>query len=132
MKIIQRIHLFLQENDIKVNKFEKVLGLSNGYLTKQLHRNGSIGTDILLKIKIHFPSLSLLWLVTGEGNMSLFEKKFNSNEFLEEQVQYYTSIQFIDKLSEKINNVKKELSELETLVNQIQGLKEFVDAKKNL
>ncbi|MDE3252798.1 MAG: hypothetical protein KGO92_08320, partial [Bacteroidota bacterium] len=69
MRLIERLHDYLIFNHISAYAFEHSCGLSNGYLGKQLKGRGSVGSEILEKIKEIYPDLSLIWLVTGKGSM---------------------------------------------------------------
>jgi len=51
------------------NKFEKVIGKSEGYLSGAIKKNSSIGSEVLLEVATMFPEVSLEWLITGRGNM---------------------------------------------------------------
>ncbi|MCL1867778.1 MAG: hypothetical protein FWF72_02350 [Paludibacter sp.] len=54
-------------------KFEKLIGLSNGYIN-----NIKVPSeDVLQKINLNFPDLNFHWLFTGKGKMVLVE---NSQE----------------------------------------------------
>lgn len=64
--IKERLVLFINTQNLSQGKFEKVVGLSNGYI------NGlkkSPGADKLQKIFDKFPELNQNWLLTGEGEM---------------------------------------------------------------
>lgn len=69
MNIIERLYQYIEFKDIKPTRFEKEVGLGNGYLGTQLRRSGEIGSGILKKIIENCQDLSLEWLVTGEGKM---------------------------------------------------------------
>jgi hypothetical protein len=69
MKAIERFYQYLDHKGIKPTRFEKVNGLSNGYLGTQLKRNGNLGEDILNKIIDNCLDLDPNWLLTGKGNM---------------------------------------------------------------
>ena len=72
MKSTERLSQFLIYKGITKHKFERSIGLSNGYMYNQLKTKGAIGSDILNKIHLQYPELNILWLVTGEGLMLLF------------------------------------------------------------
>ncbi|MEN9684369.1 MAG: hypothetical protein RLZZ28_155 [Bacteroidota bacterium] len=95
MRLIERLQEYLQTNHISAYAFEHTCHLSNGYLGKQLKGKGAVGSDILEKIKQHYTDLSLIWLVTGKGNMTLFPPEKNKElidiELNEEQQLYFTS-----------------------------------------
>lgn len=61
----ERIKVFLSFLGIGQNKFEEIVGLSNGYINNVK----SIGTDKLIKIIKEYPQLSIEWILTGEGEM---------------------------------------------------------------
>ena len=61
-----RLTKFRQYKKLGQGKFEKLSGLSNGYLT-QLRK--APGSEKLQKILCAFPDLNRAWLLTGEGEM---------------------------------------------------------------
>ena len=69
MKPIERINLYLQFKSISPHSFEKRIGLSNGYFSKQLRNLGSVGSDILIKIDEYYAELNILWVLNGQGQM---------------------------------------------------------------
>lgn len=54
---------------IKPTRFERNVGLSNGYLLVQKKRNADIGSRILSIIMDNCHDLNIEWLITGEGEM---------------------------------------------------------------
>lgn len=66
MGIKDRLYTFISFKNLKVSKFEKVCGLSNGFYSKI---GGSITDGSLLLISNAFPELNIEWLKTGEGEM---------------------------------------------------------------
>lgn len=62
----QRLMRFIESQGISQGKFERMSGLSNGYLCN-LKRN--IGSSKILSISQAFPQLNTEWLLTGEGEM---------------------------------------------------------------
>lgn len=61
-----RLTKFRQYKNLGQGKFEKLSGLSNGYLT-QLRK--APGSEKLQRILCAFPELNRTWLLTGEGDM---------------------------------------------------------------
>lgn len=61
-----RLTKFRQYKNLGQGKFEKLSGLSNGYLT-QLRK--APGSEKLQRILCTFPELNRTWLLTGEGDM---------------------------------------------------------------
>jgi transcriptional regulator with XRE-family HTH domain len=64
--IKERLILFLSEKKLSQNKFEKAVGLSNGYVN---NIRQSIQPDTLQRIGLIYPELNIGWLMTGEGSM---------------------------------------------------------------
>lgn len=62
----ERINYFIQSIGISVSEFERVCDLSNGAVSKM---GDNTRTSTLDKISKAFPSLSIAWLRTGEGEM---------------------------------------------------------------
>ena len=95
MRLIERLQYFLREEGVTAYEFEQGCGLSNGYLAKQLRGRGSVGSDIVEKIKYNYPQLSIVWLVTGKGTMQLpplpTGKELVEVELAEEQALFYTA-----------------------------------------
>ena len=69
-----RLTKFRQYKKLGQGKFEKLSGLSNGYLT-QLRK--APGSEKLQRILCAFPDLNRTWLLTGEGEM-LVDENTNS------------------------------------------------------
>ncbi|MEF9477559.1 hypothetical protein OWR28_07385 [Chryseobacterium sp. 1B4] len=69
MKAIERIYEYIDYKGIKAISFERSIGLSNGYLGKQLKRKADLGESILIKIIDNCPDINPLWLITGSGKM---------------------------------------------------------------
>lgn len=68
-RAIDRLSLFITSNKMSRASFEKSVGLSNGYIAKQLLHKGSIGSDVLLKIKNKYNYIDLNWIITGESDI---------------------------------------------------------------
>lgn len=69
MKSTERLFQFLTYKGITKHKFERSIGLSNGYVYNQLKTKGAIGSDILNKIHLRYPELNILWIISGEDKM---------------------------------------------------------------
>lgn len=69
MKAIDRIYKYIDFKHLKVGGFEKQIGLSNGYLGKQMTRKADLGEGILIRIIENCPEINPIWLLTGEGVM---------------------------------------------------------------
>ena len=69
MKAIERVYQFIDFKGVKAVPFEKQIGLSNGYLGKQLSRNADLGEGVLIKIIENCPEINPEWLLTGKKPM---------------------------------------------------------------
>jgi len=79
MKAIDRLYIYLDNQKIKPTNFERLVGLSSGYLSIQKKRSGDLGESQLNKILDYCHSLSAEWLLTGKGDM--FKGKEYKNEY---------------------------------------------------
>ena len=71
-----RLTKFRQYKKLGQGKFEKLSGLSNGYLT-QLRK--APGSERLQRILCAFPDLNRTWLLTGEGEMLTGDQTIQSS-----------------------------------------------------
>ena len=62
----QRIIEFIKYKGIGQTKFEKAVGLSNGYLNQLRHAPSYEKIQMIIGA---FPDLNEVWLLTGEGEM---------------------------------------------------------------
>jgi len=68
-KIISRLFKYLENKGIPHTRFEKEIGLSNGYLKTQLRRNADLGEGVIRKIIDNCLDINLDWLLIGKGDM---------------------------------------------------------------
>lgn len=85
MKAIDRLYKYLEFKGLKPGTFEKIVGLSNGYLGKQFKRGADLGEGILMKIIENCPEVNPDWLIMGSGTMILEDK---ANMVMEPQENY--------------------------------------------
>ncbi|WP_340063629.1 helix-turn-helix transcriptional regulator [Ascidiimonas aurantiaca] len=69
MKIVDRIKLFIEFKNISLRNFDESIGMSKGYMSRQIKSNASIGGDVLEKIIDAYPELNPVWLLKGKGAM---------------------------------------------------------------
>lgn len=93
-----RLILFLRHKNLSQNKFEKMVGLSNGFVN---NIGDSIRLISLQKIIRHFPELNKNWILTGEGSMLISENT------MQEPNENYKSQQ--SQLSKRIEELTKEI-----------------------
>ncbi|MES2372696.1 MAG: hypothetical protein V4557_08960 [Bacteroidota bacterium] len=114
MRLIERLQEYLVHSNISAYAFEHSCNLSNGYLGKQLKGKGSVGSDILERIKENYVELSLVWLVTGKGSMILPLPE-NSSEILATELNEEQNVYFTSK-DEVIRILNKQIETLETTI----------------
>lgn len=66
MSIKDRLIEFIEAKNLNKNKFEKMCGLSIGYIGNISKGLGAVGYE---KISKAFPELNMTWLTFGEGEM---------------------------------------------------------------
>ena len=131
MKPIERISLYLQFKNISPHSFEKKIGLSNGYFSKQLRNLGSVGSDILIKIDEHYSDLNILWVLNGQGQMiSTNDDLLNTGQSM--QVDEYLNKFEVE--NKKIKNLEQDVEKLQVLIkdkDKIISLYEVIANNKN-
>lgn len=73
-KIINRLFTYLKRKKIPHTRFEKEIGLSNGYLKTQERRKSDLGEGVISKIIDNCLDLDIVWLMTGKGDMFTTDK----------------------------------------------------------
>ncbi len=113
MKPIERINLYLQFKSISPHSFEKRIGLSNGYFSKQLRNLGSVGSDILIKIDEYYAELNILWVLNGQGQMiAPYDVYQNTGQAM--QVDEYISR--YEAENKKMKNLESDLEKLQIVI----------------
>lgn len=85
---------------------EQMLGLSNGYLSKQYARKGGLGENILNQILEKCPDISPEWLLTGQGEQYRSPNQrqtSNAPESSSSNIKFENSIQVREPLTFKYN-----------------------------
>ncbi len=67
--MLNRLKQYIEQKGMTVAYVEKMLGMSNGSLSKPIKNHTAIGSDKLENILTFCPDLSLTWLFTGRGEM---------------------------------------------------------------
>lgn len=128
MKPIERITIYLQFKSIAPYSFERKIRLSNGYVSKQLKHNGSVGSDILIRICEHYPDLNILWVLTGTGPMILEPDDAPTEPHVDEYVMQY------EAHNTKLKTLEEDLEKMIYRIrdkDKIIGLYEFMLNNKN-
>jgi hypothetical protein len=118
MRVIDRLTKYLQHKKINARSFELACKVANGYLKKQQKGKGSIGSDIIERIHKQYVDLSLLWLISGEGEMLGDDSTLN---LLQEDRQYYTNEEKIQFLSDRINLLEASLADKEKIIALLEA-----------
>ncbi|WP_340203268.1 helix-turn-helix transcriptional regulator [Ascidiimonas sp. W6] len=69
MKIVDRIKQFIEKRNLSLRSFDESIGMSKGYMSRQIKANASIGSDVLERMLNQYPELNPVWLLKGEGSM---------------------------------------------------------------
>ena len=67
--IKSRVVEVLKFKEINVNRASKKLCIPQRTLNRQVNEDGNISMDLLYALLDHFPEISPLWLLLGEGEM---------------------------------------------------------------
>ena len=103
-KLIDRIKVVLDHYKLSNRAFDASIGKGNGYISKQLTRRASIGSDTVETILHTYKEISPAWLVTGEGEMIRSEAKpenLNEDQFENLLLTYLEK----PKIQEAIKNI---------------------------
>lgn len=118
----ERIIEFLKYIKIGQNTFESKIGWSNGYISNTKH----ISADKLKNVANEYPQLSLIWLITGKGEMIVETgNKVDIDQSVNIEKEYLDILREnrqlrikIEEYLTKIGELEKELSDLNELVVQ--------------
>jgi hypothetical protein len=99
--------------------------MANGYLKKQHKGKGTVGSDMLEKIRKNYIDLSLMWLLTGEGTMleEAPETGGQQAQQLEEGENGYviSKDDIITLLREQVGILEKSLADKEKIILMLEG-----------
>lgn len=94
MEIASRIKLYLDVHQIPVTQFADRCGIPRPSLSQLLSgRNKKVSDEVITKIHEAYPSLSMLWLMFGEGEMEYASVNTNVREDAKPQVASATDEQ---------------------------------------
>lgn len=114
-KAIHRVLKYLEYKGVNQHVFEKMIGVSNGYLNTQHKRNAGMGEVVLNKILIECKEICPTWLLTGKGEMLINDNNSvaPTNEVMELAQSNWITIQ---KLFGKISKLEKMVEENSQLI----------------
>lgn len=130
-KIINRLFTYLKQKDTPHTRFEKEIGLSNGYLRVQEKRNADLGESVICKIIDNCLDMNIIWLLTGRGSML--------NENIAPQTTESTfapsdavALRLMDKLDEKDTLLKEKDAENKQLQTELRLMEKELTTFKAL
>lgn len=97
-KVTNRIQEILNHYDLSNRAFDLSIGMSNGYIGKQIAKEASMGSDALEKILEVYPEINPGWLISGEGEML---RKYEIKENEQEDYFLYALMKYLDNRSVK-------------------------------
>lgn len=112
-KTINRIIDFIKYKGMSVRQFDISIGAANGYTLRMAKNNASVGSDVIERIVKEYPSLNLVWLITGKGPMiiddlaSSIDGHINIENFINARVDEKWSSEKKDLLREILFELKK-------------------------
>jgi hypothetical protein len=111
--------MYLKFRSITPHAFEKKILLSNGYFSKQLRNQGSVGSDILIKIHARYADLDILWVLTGEGQMihELALEQQHTMQVDEFTMKYETENRKLKTLESNVENLHTVLKDKEKIIS---------------
>lgn len=123
MELNERLAQFTSYKGITVAEFERICGLSNGYVGKI--RN-AIGRKKLEDILSAFPDINRVWLLTGEGEMlnpSIIQNNRNGDNNYGHSVKVEKTTD-IDKLLNTISDCHSLLQKKDEQIDRLLTLLE--------
>jgi hypothetical protein len=129
LRLIERLYQFIEHKGLSAYAFERSCEFSNGYLKKQLKGGGSVGSDILEKIHHAYPELSLIWLITGRGDMIFSE---DQNQEAQDPGQGYSSDgeELVSLLKDKIKLLEASVADKERIISLMEDREKPLQKEK--
>ena len=70
MDLVSRLKLFLEQNGIGNSQFADTCDIPRPTISQLLNgRNKKVSDEVISKIHIAYPTLNIMWLMFGDGNM---------------------------------------------------------------
>lgn len=140
MDIVSRIKTFLSVNRIANSIFADKCDIPRPTLSQLLNgRNKKVSNEVLDKIHVAYPELSMMWLMFGEGEMQseIGQNVTNpQSSFFDENEEFENEISDEEKksnhtdtnsVSEMLQSLSKNLSKKEVAVDGAQSAKRIVN-----
>lgn len=130
MRLIERIYEFIEYKGSSAYAFERSCELSNGYLKKLLKGGGSVGSEVLEKIHRTYPELSLIWLITGKGEMIFSEEP--GQEANDPGAGYISDgEEVVNLLKDKIKLLESSVADKEKIISLMESKEKKEAGKEN-
>lgn len=110
MKIIERLGEYIHFKGISLNSFDKAIGMSNGYIGKQIKNKASVGSNIIGKISCVYKDLNIEWLITGNGEM--IKQDTETPNQPQDDKAYSLLLDRIEKLSNENMQLRSQIEKL--------------------
>lgn len=117
----ERLIEFIKYKGLSLSKFEKYVGLSNGYV---YNISKGIGSDKLQRILTKFPELNQDWLINGEGEMLASHQEIASEQS-EAMKEYETWLLPMDSHGGSLSGIPADgtlLQNCERVISPIKGV----------
>jgi transcriptional regulator with XRE-family HTH domain len=74
MNIHDRLKKLIEDENISISKFERIIGVGQNSVSTCLRRESSIGHAVLQGICKYFPNQSIEWVLTGKDSSNKLAK----------------------------------------------------------
>lgn len=91
MEIHDRLKKIIEEENISISKFERIIGVGQNSVSTCLRRGSSIGHVVLQGVCKHFPNQSIEWILTG---------KDSNNKLVKNKIKV-----LLEKANQELNNI---------------------------
>jgi hypothetical protein len=99
-------------------QFSQGLGVSSTQIYNCLNGRNAPSFDLLSKIAITYPTVNIVWLLTGKGMILI-----NGNEEVKENVNMMERIKTLEEMVNKLSSNRPKMSEQEALEVLSQAMK---------
>ncbi|MCT2409972.1 hypothetical protein NZD88_20650 [Chryseobacterium antibioticum] len=132
--IKERIFIFLDKEDIKRTTFYKETGMSSSNF-KGVALKSDLGVEKLAKILTVYPELkehgNLNWLITGNGNLDLSQKKDQQTVDLQDENNSEKLGDLLANMYAQYDTVDKGLSFIQKKIAELEKKYDKAIAKQN-
>ena len=114
-KIIERINLISENENVKLTSMEKEIGASKGVLSRAFNNKTDIQSKWITKIVENYSNYNSEWLLTGKGDMI----KDSYNQSIKGDGNYMAGKNLHNNSNDFIiNNLKTIIKEKDTIIKE--------------